>query len=25
MAGHCDQFSHTTVLMQIKERLSEIE
>ena len=25
MAGHCDQFSHTTVLMQIQERLEEIE
>jgi S-formylglutathione hydrolase FrmB len=25
MAGHCDQFSHRTVLMQIQERLTEIE
>lgn len=25
MAGHCDQFSHTAVLMQIKERLAEID
>lgn len=25
MAGHCEQFSHTTVLLQIKERLKEIE
>jgi len=24
MAGHCDQFSHKTVLMQIQERLGEI-
>ncbi|MDZ7757714.1 alpha/beta hydrolase-fold protein [Rhodohalobacter sp.] len=25
MAGHCEQFSHKTVLMQIQERLREIE
>lgn len=24
MAGHCDRFSHKTVLMQIQERLEEI-
>jgi len=25
MAGHCDRFSHKTVLMQIREKLAEIE
>lgn len=25
MAGHCDRFSHKTVLMQIQERLADIE